>query len=296
MARQPCSVHLNRHRSKEISFPRLSSTHASICIILQYISEFSWGFPMEKTDEKKQIGREIKHYLAVNRFSREEFCKQAKLGKSTVDKLITGIFSDSTLQIVLERTSFVRSNSYAAKRLGGYARAAWSRYLGTYLLLTPSLSGGGSIEAYCGIIGWDEHVPGLTFTYGRDAKGAKEPLGLITIPHERSPLIHVQAAEGHGRTLILSTMVGERALRGMIMSVSNTVANTYIPFARPIVVLQLEQEEISKTKFGTITSEDTCFRKCRSELRKVFEKQYALVVSADGFVETEQQRTVKVAK
>jgi hypothetical protein len=82
-----------------------------------------------KNDDKRAIGKEIKRYLAVNRISREQFCFQTKLGKSTVDKLITGLYSDATLQIVLERTSFVRSNSFAAKHLGGYARSAWTGYL-----------------------------------------------------------------------------------------------------------------------------------------------------------------------
>ncbi|CAN0447897.1 unnamed protein product, partial [Phaeothamnion confervicola] len=105
-------------------------------------------------EEHRRTGREIKRYLAVNRISREEFCFQTKLGKSTVDKLITGIFSDSTLQIVLERTGFVRNNAFAAKQLGSYARAAWAGYLSDYLFLLPSIARNG-IEALRVAIEWD---------------------------------------------------------------------------------------------------------------------------------------------
>jgi hypothetical protein len=73
---------------------------------------------MSDNAEKRAVGRDIKKYLAVNRISREEFSFQTKLGKSTIDKLITGIYSENTLQIVLDRTSFVRNNSFAAKQLG----------------------------------------------------------------------------------------------------------------------------------------------------------------------------------
>ena len=45
-------------------------------------------------DEKRRVGREIKKYLASNRISREQFCFETKLGKSTVDKLITGILEN----------------------------------------------------------------------------------------------------------------------------------------------------------------------------------------------------------
>src|SRR3954447_20453636 len=55
-------------------------------------------------DEKKRITTEIRDYLARQRISREQFAHQTKLGKSTVDKLPTGLFSDRTLAIVESHT------------------------------------------------------------------------------------------------------------------------------------------------------------------------------------------------
>jgi TolB-like protein/Tfp pilus assembly protein PilF len=55
-------------------------------------------------DERKQIAGMIRDYLARQRMSREQFAFRTKLGKSTVDKLLTGLYSDRTLAIVEEQT------------------------------------------------------------------------------------------------------------------------------------------------------------------------------------------------
>ena len=55
-------------------------------------------------DEKKAIAAEIRDYLARERISREQFAFKTKLGKSTVDKLLTGLYSDRTLAIVESHT------------------------------------------------------------------------------------------------------------------------------------------------------------------------------------------------
>ena len=51
-------------------------------------------------DDRKQVTAAIRDYLARERMSREQFAFKTKLGKSTVDKLLTGLYSDRTLVIV----------------------------------------------------------------------------------------------------------------------------------------------------------------------------------------------------
>jgi adenylate cyclase len=58
------------------------------------------GASRPSMDEKKSITAEIRDYLARERISREQFAFKTKLGKSTVDKLLTGLYSDRTLAIV----------------------------------------------------------------------------------------------------------------------------------------------------------------------------------------------------
>jgi TolB-like protein/Tfp pilus assembly protein PilF len=53
---------------------------------------------------RKRIATAIKDHLARQRMSREQFAFKTKLGKSTVDKLLIGLFSERTLVIVEEHT------------------------------------------------------------------------------------------------------------------------------------------------------------------------------------------------
>lgn len=55
-------------------------------------------------DAKKQVAAAIKDYLARERISREQFAFKTRLGKSTIDKLLIGLFSDRTLSIVEAHT------------------------------------------------------------------------------------------------------------------------------------------------------------------------------------------------
>ena len=48
-------------------------------------------------DDKKRIVTAIRDYLARERMSREQFAFKTKLGKSTVDKLLTGLFSEQDI-------------------------------------------------------------------------------------------------------------------------------------------------------------------------------------------------------
>jgi TolB-like protein/Tfp pilus assembly protein PilF len=51
-------------------------------------------------DDRKRIAGAIRDYLARQRISREQFAFKTKLGKSTVDKLLIGLYSERTLSIV----------------------------------------------------------------------------------------------------------------------------------------------------------------------------------------------------
>jgi TolB-like protein/Tfp pilus assembly protein PilF len=55
-------------------------------------------------NDRKRVAAAIKDYIARERISREQFAFKTKLGKSTVDKLLTGLFSEKTLSIVEKHT------------------------------------------------------------------------------------------------------------------------------------------------------------------------------------------------
>jgi adenylate cyclase len=55
-------------------------------------------------DDRKRVVASIRDYIARERISREQFAFRTKLGKSTIDKLLIGLFSDKTLSIVESHT------------------------------------------------------------------------------------------------------------------------------------------------------------------------------------------------
>ena len=55
-------------------------------------------------EARKRVTAAIRDYIARERISREQFAFRTKLGKSTVDKLLTGLFSERTLAIVESHT------------------------------------------------------------------------------------------------------------------------------------------------------------------------------------------------
>ena len=68
-------------------------------------------------DDRKRIAAIIRDYIARERMSREQFAFKTKLGKSTVDKLLIGIFSDRTLSIVESQTGLqLRGRSRLSRR------------------------------------------------------------------------------------------------------------------------------------------------------------------------------------
>lgn len=237
---------------------------------------------MTTPDEKRRIGREIKTFLAVNGIARETFAEKSGLGKSTVDKLITGIFSEETLAKVLEKTSFRLRTLYAAKKLGGYSKANWEGYISDYLMLYSALDGSTAIEAVPAVIEWDDVLPGLTLSRTFEESRERDPIGALWIPHERSPLIYIQPTEDIGARLVVTTMIGAPFMRGLFLAVENSLANAWIPVASPVVLKRLEPgEKLQPEELGRIEKGNDLFESYSAELSMVTQRQFGRLVSQD---------------
>ena len=138
-----------------------------------------------------------------------------------------------------------------------------------YLFLQPSFAAVGSIDAFGVSIEWDENQPGMVLALKSEGSSARTILGVLSIPHERSPLIYIQAAEmpSSGRTIIVSTMLGEPAMRGLMLTVTNPVANAWTPLALPVMLRRLRDgEELKPSEIGTINSPHPKFTAYRNAL------------------------------
>src|SRR3546814_2384524 len=100
-----CSSDLNLFRRSFRSFPILAGRLAA------------GGLPRSRReavrmDARKRIAAAVKDHLARERISREQFAFKTRLGKSTIDKLLIGLFSDRTLSIV---EAYTRSEEHTSE-------------------------------------------------------------------------------------------------------------------------------------------------------------------------------------
>jgi adenylate cyclase len=79
-----------------------------------------------RIDPERRITAAIRDYLARERISREQFAFKTKLGKSTVDKLLTGLFSERTLAIVESHTGLKLREMLESPATGDAGAAAAS--------------------------------------------------------------------------------------------------------------------------------------------------------------------------
>src|SRR5689334_20332830 len=65
---------------------------------------------------KRRVASAVRDYIARERISREQFAFRTKLGKSTVDKLLIGLFSDKTVSIIESYTGLSLRTSLAPEQ------------------------------------------------------------------------------------------------------------------------------------------------------------------------------------
>src|ERR1044072_5012384 len=121
--------------------------------------------PIAEADLSR-IVHALRYYIAHERISREEFAQRTKLGKSTVDKLVVGLFSEKTLlqiesHLKLNFTNVTIASELAPEELGRYSRQDTTNYIGSYIFARPSFQEDGRILAFAMDISWDSQSSAL---------------------------------------------------------------------------------------------------------------------------------------
>ncbi len=75
-------------------------------------------------EERRRIAGLVRDWIARERISRDEFALRSRLGRSTVDKLLVGIFSDRTIAVVEGVTGLVLRTDDVPPPLPGIAPGA----------------------------------------------------------------------------------------------------------------------------------------------------------------------------
>ena len=227
------------------------------------------------SDESQKLGRQLQEYLARSGMTRDRLAREVKRSKSTIDKLCSGRYTEKTLAAVLARTKFIPSNAYASDAFGGYSKQSWLNYIGDYIMIECPYPEDGSIWVRKVSIRWvDDFHSGLAL----EEKGGGE-IGRLCIAHERPVLIYIRSHEDDGRYFAVSTMVAEKAMRGIKIGVQKIVANSYAPIVSP-VVFRYETDAIKRAfpQAAVVRKDDDRFSRLKADLDMVLQDKFGVIV------------------
>jgi hypothetical protein len=231
---------------------------------------------IEDTDRKK-IVQAVRTYIAKERISREEFALRAKLGKSTVDKLVVGIFSAKTiLQIESQLSINLRQAGggveFADDELGKYTREDTKNYAGHYVFARPSFNEDGVIHAFHMEIEWDGAARGLLLKErARDKKALQ--FGKIYIPRASMHIFILSNEGGWLKSVILSQLDIYKRMKGLMLTMGRAFANIYAPMAMPVIMNK--HDMIEDRMVGRIARSSPMYEEYNQELSTVEQDQFA---------------------
>jgi hypothetical protein len=234
--------------------------------------------PISEQDRNK-IVQAIRAYIAKERISREEFAQRAKLGKSTVDKLVVGIFSEKT---ILQIESQVKIRllggteapvEMAGEEFGKYTREDTRNYVGEYIFARPSFHEDGLIHAFHMEILWDHDQSALLVK--EIGRGKKLPLqfGKIYIPRASMHIFILSNEHGWLKKVILSQLDVYKRMKGIMLTMGHAFANVYTPVAMPVIMNKYDR--IEEHMIGTIEPGTRMYEEYNADLLAVEQSKYA---------------------
>jgi len=237
---------------------------------------------MRSDDANRQkIAQAVRAYIAKERISREEFALRAKLGKSTVDKLVVGLFSDKTiLQIEAQLNISLRSSGegaeFADEEVGKYTREDTKRYIGEYVFARPSFREPGIIHAFRMEIEWDRGARALLVKeQARDKKVLQ--FGKIYIPRASSHIFILSNQRAWVKSVVLSQLDIHKRMKGLMLTMGRAFANIYAPMAMPVIMNKYDR--VDDDMVGKIAPSSQPFDEYNKDLSAVEEEQFAKWIS-----------------
>jgi hypothetical protein len=228
---------------------------------------------------RKAVGQAIKEHIAREGLSREEFCFRFRIAKGTLDKMVTGLFSDKTL-VKFERNvgrSFrdgASSFERAAPELGGYLHADYRDYEGYYTLARPAFHDATRISLFPVRIDWKDSRPGLRIS-GK-AADTYEKMAYVAFPKNCSYMFIHGNEKGWQSTMVFSVVDAHEAMHGALLTVGDTGGALYAPFCLPVI---LESTPRPLSKSLEIGAADEAYARWQKRLAAVFLQKYVRLTS-----------------
>ena len=232
--------------------------------------------PINASDRQKVI-QAVRAYMAKERISREEFAARTKLGKSTVDKLVVGIFSEKTvLQVEAQLGTSLRSLTgaaeFAAEEVGKYTYDDAKKYVGDYIFARPSFRDEDVVHAFHMGVEWDRDKKALLVKEKSKDKKALQ-FGTIYIPRASMHIFILSTQGAWVKAIILSQLDIYKRMKGLMLTMGRTFGNVYAPMAMPVIMNRYE--EMREGMVGTITPGSPFYEEYLLDLQAVEQEQYA---------------------
>lgn len=231
-------------------------------------------------EDRKRIVQAIRAYIARERISREEFAQRAKLGKSTVDKVVTGIFSEKTiLQIESQMKISLLGGASAApleasgEEFGKYTREDTKDYIGKYVFARPSFRENGVICAFPMEIVWDTDAHCLLVKEVTEGRKDAAQFGKVYIPRASAHIFVVSNEQAWMKQVILSRIDVYKRMKGVMLTMGHAFANVYTPVAMPVIMNKYEKIDGAMT--GDITDKAPIHKEYMRDLMSVEDDRFA---------------------
>jgi hypothetical protein len=235
--------------------------------------------PIDDAD-RDRIVQAIRAYIARERISRDEFAQRAKLGKSTVDKLVTGLFSEKTilqieslLNIPLMDAPAAALGETAGSELGGYARAETLNYVGEYVFARPSFQDANLIHAFPMEVAWDAAAGALVVREAARDKKLPPQFGTVYIPRASMHIFILSNESGWLKKVILSQLDVYKRMKGIMLTMGHAFGNLYTPVAMPVIMNKYDA--IKSDMVGRIDPSSRMYAEYSQDLQAVEKSQYA---------------------
>jgi hypothetical protein len=233
--------------------------------------------PIAEAD-RKRIVQAIRSYIARERISRGEFAERSKLGKSTVDKLVVGLFSEKTIlqiesQLKINLITAGGPGEVAAEDLGRYSKEETQNYIGDYVFARPSFHEDGLIHAFHMEVRWDRDSSALLVREA--ARGKQTPLqfGKIYIPRASMHIFILSNEHGWLKKVILSQLDVYKRMKGIMLTMGHAFANLYMPVAMPVVMNRYDK--IENHMVGQIDRSSRMYEEYNRDLLAVEQDRFA---------------------
>lgn len=243
--------------------------------------------PIADTD-RQRIVQAIRTYIAKERISREEFAQRTKLGKSTVDKLVVGLFSEKTIlqiesQLKIGLMTAATAAEVAPEEFGKYTREDTQNYIGHFVFARPSFHEPGAIQAFHMEISWDRETSTLLVKEAVTDKTStkKVPLqfGRIYFPRSSMHIFILSNERGWLKKVILSQLDVYRRMKGIMLTMGQAFANVYSPVAMPVIMNKYDSVTVEMV--GKITPGARMHAEYYQDLLAVEQSQYAKWIRLD---------------